>query len=212
MEFAGFLAHYPELPNLQRWRYMKRLLDISQPPPEPAFRRAVDMPGFKLRPATPWLALHPQGHGVQVDTPDGPLHYDFVIAGTGIAVDLGLRPELADIAPHVALWGQRFEPPAAEADARLARFPYLDAYGGFMESSPGAAPWASRLFANFRGATLSMGPSSASNSNIRYTAPRIISGVTQQLFLSEADAVFHEFVTQQHHELAASALALATGA
>lgn len=204
MEFAGFLAHYPELPDLQRWRYMKRLLDISQPPPEPTFRRAVDMPGFKLRPATPWLALRPHDGGVEVQTPGGRLHYDFVIAGTGIVVDLSLRPELADIAPQVALWGHRFEPPAAEADARLAQFPYLDAHGGFTERVPGAAPWASRLFANFRGATLSLGPSSASNSNIRYTAPRIVSGVTRQLFLDDADAVFREFMSQQHHELAAS--------
>jgi len=211
MEFAGFLAHYPELPDLQRWRYMKRLLDISQPPPEPTFRRAVDMPGFKLRPATPWLALRQHEGGVQVDTPDGPLYYDFVIAGTGIVVNLALRPELADIAPHVALWSDRFEPPTAEADTRLALFPYLDAHGGFIERNPGAAPWAGRLFANFRGSTLSLGPSSASNSNIRYTAPRIITGVTRQLFLDEADAVFEEFLAQQHHELAAQEVAGASG-
>lgn len=211
MEFAGFLAHYPDLPDLQRWRYMKRLMDISQPPPEPSFRRAVDMPGFKLRPATPWLALRQHQDGVQVETPDGMLHYDFVIAGTGIVVDLSMRPELADIAPHIALWSHRFEPPQFEADARLSRFPYLGAHGNFCERTLGAAPWAGRLFANFRGATLSLGPSSASNSNIRYTAPRIISGVTKQLFLDESDTVFQEFLAQQHHELAAQDVAGAGG-
>jgi FAD-dependent urate hydroxylase len=206
MEFAGFLAHYPELPDLQRWRYMKRLLDIGQPPPEPTFRRAVDMPGFQLRPSTPWLALRPHDGGVQVDTPAGPLQYDFVVAGTGIVVDLALRPELADLAPHLALWGDRFQAPEGEADARLSRFPYLDRYGGFMERSPGAAPWAGRLFANFRGATLSLGPSAASNSNIRYTAPRLVSGITRQLFLHDADAVFDDFMGQAHHELAPEAV------
>lgn len=210
MEFAGFLAHYPELPDLQRWRYMKRLLDISQPPPEPTFRRALELPGFCLRPATPWLALKPHAGGVEVQTPAGPLQYDFVIAGTGIVVDLALRPELADIAPHVALWGHRFAPPPAEADERLARFPYLDAHGGFTERTPGSAPWASRLFANFRGATLSLGPSSASNSNIRYTAPRIVSGVTRALFLGMADGLFDEFMAQAHHELAPDAVRAAT--
>ena len=54
------------------------------------------------------------------------------------------------------------------------------------ERSPGSAPWASRLFAIFRGATLSLGPSSASNSNIRYTAPRIISGTRGQAPLALA--------------------------
>ncbi len=203
MEFAGFLAHYPELPNLQRWRYMKRLLDISQPPPEPTFRRAVEMPGFKLRPATPWLALRPFHNGVQVDTPQGSLQYDFVIAGTGLTVDLSQRPELTAIVPHIATWGDCFQPPAAEVDTRLAKFPYLDQHGAFTEKLPGTAPWVSKLFANFRGATLSLGPSAASNSNIRYTAPRIISGITKQLFLDGADAVYEEFISQQHNELAA---------
>jgi cation diffusion facilitator CzcD-associated flavoprotein CzcO len=211
MEFAGFLAHYPELPDEQRWRYMKRLYDISQPPPEPTFKRAVSLPGFRMRPATPWLSLNEHDGVVRVETPEGTLEYDFVIAGTGITVDLNQRPELAAIAPHVALWGDRFVPPAGEADERLARFPYLDRYGAFMERTPGSAPWASRLFAIFRAATLSLGPSSASNSNIRYTAPRIVSGVTRALFLDEADSVFAEFMAQAHHELQADAVVQAVG-
>jgi cation diffusion facilitator CzcD-associated flavoprotein CzcO len=202
MEFAGFLAHYPELPDLQRWRYMKRLLDIGQPPPEPTFRRAVEMPGFRMRASTPWLAVREHAGAVRVDTPDGTLEYDFVIAGTGIVVDLALRPELAQVAPAVATWGDRFAPPPGEADPRLAAFPYLDRHGAFTERVPGAAPWAPRLFAIFRGATLSLGPSAASNSNIRYTAPRIVSGITRQLFLADADRVYDEFTAGQHHELA----------
>jgi FAD-dependent urate hydroxylase len=207
MEFAGFLAHYPDLPDLQRWRYMKRLLDISQPPPEPTFRRAVEMPGFQLRAATPWEKLRPAGPGVEVTTPHGVLSYDFVIAGTGLVVDLSLRPELAEIVPHIALWGDRFTPPPSELDQRLALFPYLDAHGGFTPRIAGATPWVSKLFANFRGSTLSLGPSAASNSNIRYTAPRIVSGVSKQLFMEEAETVYREFVEQQHHELSAKEVA-----
>ncbi len=211
MEFAGFLAHYPELPDEQRWRYMKRLYDISQPPPEPTFRRATSLPGFRMRPATPWLSLREQGGAVLVQTPTGPIEYDFVIAGTGITVDLTQRAELAAITPHIALWGDRFAPPEDEADERLARFPYLDRHGAFTERTPGGAPWAGRLFAIFRGATLSLGPSSASNSNIRYTAPRIVSGVTRALFLDQADDVFDEFMAQAHHELNSAAVVQALG-
>lgn len=209
MEFAGFLAHYPELPDLQRWRYLKRLYDISQPPPEPTFRRAIEMQGFSMRPGTPWLSARPGAGSIEVVTPSGTLAYDFLIAGTGISVDLRQRPELAPLLPGIALWGDCFQPPAGEDDSRLAAFPYLDRWGAFTERSPGSAPWASRLFAIFRGATLSLGPSSASNSNIRYTAPRIISGITRQLFLSDADRVFDEFMAQEHHELAPAAVASA---
>ena len=206
METAGFLAHYPELPDLQRWRYMKRLIDLSQPPPAPTFERALASPGFSLHPGTPWLSVRAHGSSVVVQTPGGTREYDFVIAGTGIVVDLTLRQELQSLTPHLALWGDRFTPPPGEADDRLARFPYLDRHGAFIEKAPGSAPWASRLFAIFRGATLSLGPSAASNSNIRYTAPRIVSGVTKALFLADADHAFEEFMALDHHELQAAAV------
>jgi hypothetical protein len=48
---------------------------------------------------------------------------------------------------------------------------------------------------------VSLGPHSASNSNIRYTAPRIISGITRQLFLDDADRMYDEFIARDHHEL-----------
>ena len=132
MEFSGFLAHYPELSDAERWAYMHRLYDISQPPPEPTFKRAVSLPGFSMRPATAWrsVAATPAGT-VRVETDGGPLEFDFVIAGTGIAVDLSLRPELARIAPHLVRWGERYAPPAELADARLAGFPYMDRFSAF---------------------------------------------------------------------------------
>jgi len=206
MEFAGYLAHYPELPDAERWHYMKRLYDISQPPPEPTFRKATSLPGFRLRPATPWLSLRERDGVVVAETPQGELEFDFVIAGTGIVVDLERRPELAAVTPHIALWGDRFTPSGDQADSRLTKFPYLDRFGAFTARDPSTAPWASRIFAIFRGATLSLGPSAASNSNIRYTAPRIVSGVTRQLFLEDAAATRAEFDSQAHHELAPDAV------
>jgi FAD-dependent urate hydroxylase len=48
---------------------------------------------------------------------------------------------------------------------------------------------------------MSMGPSSASNSNLKYTAPRIVSGVVRQLFLDGADAFYKVFAETEHNEL-----------
>ena len=203
MEFSGFLAHYPELSDDVRWSYMKRLYDISQPPPAPTFERAVALPGFHMHPATPWKNVSsPDGKTVLVETANGEtFEFDFVFAATGMVVDLTLRPELAGIAPDVALWSDRYTPPADQADARLDRFPYLGRYCDFQEKTPGKAPWLQRIFTITRGATMSMGPSAASNSNLKYTAPRIISGVTRQLFLAQAPAFYEAFVGGDHDEL-----------
>jgi hypothetical protein len=57
------------------------------------------------------------------------------------------------------------------------------------------------VFTITRAATLSMGPSSASNSNVKYTAPRIIAGVTRALFLDGADEFMLKFLEGEHNEL-----------
>jgi cation diffusion facilitator CzcD-associated flavoprotein CzcO len=202
MEFSGFLAHYPELPDAMRWSYMKRLYDISQPPPVPTFERAIALPGFFMHPATPWERVStPDGKTVRVETARGPFEFDFVFGATGMVVDLSLRPELSAICQHVALWSDRYTPPADMADARLDRFPYLGRYCDFQEKVQGQAPWLQRIFTITRGSTMSMGPSAASNSNLKYTAPRIVAGVTRQLFLSQADAFHQAFLCSEHNEL-----------
>lgn len=205
MEFSGFLAHYPELSDAERWAYMSRLYDISQPPPSNTFARATRLPGFHLHPGSPWLEARTMADGrhIEVSTPKGCYQFDFVISATGIDVDMAKRPELSMIAPHVATWGQRYQRASGSGHERLARFPYLGRFGEFTEREAGAAPWAGRLFAIFRGATLSLGPSAASNSNMKYTVPRIVAGVTRQLFLDFRSQYYRAFIEDDHAELRA---------
>lgn len=207
MEFSGFLAHYPELPDTHKWTYMQRLYTIGQPPPQPTLERAVAQKGFRLAPATPWLDVREEGGRVAVKTPKGFERFDFVFAATGVAVDLAMRPELREVAAHCALWSDRYTAPAHQRDARLAAFPYLGRYCDFTEKVAGAAPWLARVFTITRAATLSMGPSSASNSNVKYTAPRIISGVTRALFLAHAENYLGTFLGEAHHEISAAQVA-----
>jgi cation diffusion facilitator CzcD-associated flavoprotein CzcO len=205
MEFSGFLAHYPELPDAQRWAYMHRLFDLSQPPPVPTFQRATALPGFSMHPGTAWQRVFsPDGRTVVVETATGQrFTFDYVMAATGMVVDLSLRPELAAISPYIALWSDRYDPPPELADARLDKFPYLGRYCDFEEKTPGQAPWLSRIFTITRGSTMSMGPSAASNSNLKYTAPRIVAGVVRTLFLDGAPAFYRAFAETEHNELQA---------
>lgn len=203
MEFSGFLAHFPELPDAERWNYLQRLYDIGQPPPQPTFDRAMALPGFSMRPATPWLTMREEGDQAVVTTPAGEERFDFLFAATGAFVDLAARPEFAALLPHVALWRDHYQPPPERAEPRLERFPYLGHFAQFTEKAPGSAPWVERLFTITRAATLSMGPSAASNSNIKYTAPRIISGVTRALFLEDAPRHALRFDAHDHSELPA---------
>jgi cation diffusion facilitator CzcD-associated flavoprotein CzcO len=207
MEFSGFLAHYPELSDARRWAYMHRLYAIGQPPPVNTYERATALPGFTLHAGSPWLdvALAAGDPPVEVVTPKGRFRFDFLIAASGIAIDLRARPELRHIVDHIATWSMRYEPPPDLRDVRLSRFPYLGRYGELTEAVPGSAPWTARIFAIFRGATMSLGPSAASNSNMKYTIPRLVSGVTRQLVLDAEDAHWATFTRGDHAELEAVA-------
>ncbi|MBI0535788.1 NAD(P)/FAD-dependent oxidoreductase [Roseomonas sp. KE2513] len=207
MENAGYLAHYVDLPDARKWAMMHRLLSIGQGPPKPTYDAAMATPGFALHPATPWDSICWSGSEILVEGGGRRFAFDAVVAATGMRVDLAERPEMAAIAAEAALWSDRYAPPPEEANPALGRFPYLDRLGAFTEREAGRAPWLSRVLTITRGATLSLGPVSASNSGMKYTAPRLIEGVKRCLFLDQEAATWREFIGGDHTELPREAVA-----
>lgn len=202
MENAGYLAHFPELPDAHRWSYVQHLYSIGQGPPEPTFTKAMSYEAISLHPASPWDQIDLVTDGtIRVGTGSQTFDFDYLILATGNYADLASRPEMASLIDDIAVWGERYTPPAEREDARLTGYPYLGKFGEFTEKVPGTAPWLSRVFNVSRGADLSLGPLSSSSSNMKYTLPRIVRGVTRRLFLDGADAMLEEVVGQTHDEL-----------
>ncbi|MGI4958480.1 MAG: SidA/IucD/PvdA family monooxygenase [Janthinobacterium lividum] len=192
MENAGFLGHFAELPDLMRWRFMRRIFDLNQPPPQDTFWRCRRHENFSLRMSCPWIGARMDGDEIVIDTGADPgtgnheLRFDQLIVGTGFLVDLGLRPELARFVGDIALWRDRFSPPEAETNALLGSHPYLGDAFQLQEKHPGTSP-ALRHIHNFTfGATPSMGLSGASISGMRYGIARLVSGLARDLFLDDA--------------------------
>lgn len=186
MENAGFLGHFAALPDIDRWRFMKRIFDLNQPPPQDTFWRCRRHASFALRTGCPWTGARMDGPDIVIDTPDGALRFDFLVVGTGFEVDLTLRPELRRFAADIALWRDRFEPPPELRDRLLSSHPYLGDAFQFLERVPGSSP-ALRHIHNFTfGATPSMGLSGASISGMRYGVARLVAGLSRELFLDDA--------------------------
>src|SRR5262249_46103921 len=137
MEFTGFLKHQGDLDDAARWRFMRHLMSLNQPPTEDACLRAAAFPCFHQHAGADWVDAAPAGRGVRVETARGPFTFDFLIIGTGFVVDLRLRPELAAVVDQIALWRDRYTPPAAEADPLLASWPYLGPHFEFTEREAG---------------------------------------------------------------------------
>lgn len=188
MEFPGFLAHYSELDDAMRWAFMRQVNRMLQPPPQDTLWRCNRHRNFRLRTASPWLAAHSGGDAIVVRTPDASLEFDFLIFGTGLVNDLAARPELAAVAPHAAIWQDRYQPPPEDADDHLGHSPYLGPGFELTEKTPGAAPWLRSIHLFTHAATPSMGLSAASITGMKYGIRKLVCGVTRGLFLAEAQA------------------------
>ncbi len=189
MEFAGFLGSYWTLSDIERWRFMRQVTSMSQPPPPDTLGRCRNFPNFTIYTNAGWQMLRMDGDEIVVDTSIGPFKFDFVICGTGILSDPAARPELSAIAGEVALWSDVFTPPMDEADAYLARTPYLGQGFEFVGKTSDATERLKNIHNFTYGATLSMGLSASSISGMKYGIPRLVSAVVSGLF--RADTAYH---------------------
>ena len=189
-EFVGFLKHHADLPDADRWRFIRKIIDIGQLPPSDTFKRATSLPGFHLHGDSPWLEARAVNGQALVTTPHGAFTFDRLIVGSGTITDLSLRTELEHLYPHIALWKDRYQPPAAEAHADMSRHPYLGPHFELQEKHPGQAPWLSSVFNYTFGCLLSLGFGGASISGLKYSVPRLVAGITRQLYLEDREKYF----------------------
>ena len=186
LEFPGFLGHYNDLDDATRWRFMRQLARMNQPPPQETLWRCTSHANFQMRTGTPWTGASVMGDSVQVRTLGSTLTFDFLIFGTGIINDLGARTELTGLAPLIARWADRYVPPEGDEDESLAAAPYLGRGFQFLEKVPGSAPWLRNVHGFNFGATTSQGLSAASISGMKYGVRRLIDAVTRDLFVEDA--------------------------
>lgn len=189
MEFAGFLGSYWTLSDIERWRFMRQITSMSQPPPPDTLRRCRSFPNFTIHTGAGWQTVKMIGDEVVIDTPIGTFQFDFVICGTGIVSDPLMRPELSAFASDIALWSDVFTPPVDETDTYLARTPYLGHGFEFVGKTVGATERLKNIHNFTYGATLSMGLSASSISGMKYGIPRLVSAIVSGLF--QADSAYH---------------------
>jgi FAD-dependent urate hydroxylase len=204
IEFSGFLRHFGDLDDAMKWRFMKLIFDMNQPPPQDAFERCIRFSNFTLHLGSPFKHINVKGDAIELETAQGVALADFLIVGTGFGIDLAARPELDRIAPHVALWSDRYQPPAGEENPVLGAYPYLSGFFQFTEKLPGAAPYLKNVFCYTYAAMPSLA-CTAGISQLKFGVDRVGFGITRELFLADADAHFAGLQDYSEPELDTSA-------
>lgn len=187
MNFAGLLGHFGDLPDLERWRFMRHILDdLPVPPTQESIWRCRRFENFAWHGDCSWISIRDSAKGAVVETNAGTFVFDFIVFATGFDTDLAARAELAPILGHIALWRDRFTPPPGEESELLARHPYLGSAFEFTERQPGAAPYLARLHNFTFGAMPSLGLTGAAITGLKYGVRRLVSGLARDLFREDA--------------------------
>lgn len=198
MENAGFLGHFSDLSDAQRYDGIDHFLSFNQPPTNDTFNRACAYEGFSFHPGEPWLSVRETPDGVEVTTPKGSYVFDFLVLSTGLLTDARLRPELAALAGDIACWRDKYQAP--KPNKLIDDHPYLAKDFAFTAKTPEGADRLHGLF-NFNYAALaSLGLSASALSGMKFAAPKLVYGVVSQLFTDDAPEILADYKAYAEEE------------
>ena len=202
MNFAGMFGHFADLSDIERWRFMRYILeDLPVPPTQESVWRCRRFDNFAWHGNCSWRSIRHSAEGAIVDSSAGTFVFDFIIFATGFDTDLATRSELGPILDHIALWRDRFTPPPGEESELLARHPYLGAAFEFIERHPGTAPFLARLHNFTFGAMPSLGLTGAAIPGLKYGARRLVNGLARDLFREDSARHYEDLRTYAVPEL-----------
>jgi cation diffusion facilitator CzcD-associated flavoprotein CzcO len=187
LTFRGFLRHFSDLDDAWRWRFMKRVLEMREGFPQPTWDRCARHAGFHLHEGSPVESARQVGNAVALQTPSGAYEADFVICGTGIAMDFAGRRELQNCAGNIARWNDRYQPPELERNERLGEFPYLADDYALTERVPGQTPWIADIHLFAIASSMSFGASGSSINAMTTAVPKLVQGLTRGLFRADIE-------------------------
>ena len=92
MNFAGMLGHFEELTDLERWRFMRRILgELPVPPTQDGYWRCRKYENFAWHANCGWRSVREASGGAKVQANRRGFEFDFIIFATGVETDLSAR-------------------------------------------------------------------------------------------------------------------------
>ncbi|AHV92904.1 FAD-dependent oxidoreductase [Bordetella holmesii] len=186
----GLTHGHLSLPDEWKWRFRHYINTQQVPPPRGSTLRVSQHANARFNLGCPIVDVHADVSGIHLTTPKGVFEVDFVIFSTGFKLDWQAHPEFAAIAPHIRLWGDRYQPAPGAEDQELQDSPDLGPVFEFQEKSPGACPGLERVHCFCYSAALSHGSVSGDIPAVSEGARRLAQGIAGQFY---AEDVEHHF-------------------
>lgn len=202
MEASGIIERFHSLSDSDKYKAIAHFFKHNQPPTNDTFNRASSWAGFNLHLGSPWLDVQADSDGVNVTTPNGTFHFDFLIISTGLLTDPAFRPELRLIEKHIARWEDCFQPPDDDANPVLDAHPYLSPGFAFLSRDEKGKKLLHGLFAFNYSALISCGISASALSGMKIGIPKLTAAVADQLFMDDREEILASFFNYNEVEFA----------
>lgn len=190
----GFVHGYARLADPYKWRIRHYIHTQQVPPPHNSTLRVSAHPNACFHLGCAVRGAHEQDGALLVRTSAGPIELDFLIFGTGFAIDWAARPMLRHIAPHVRPWAERWTPPAGQEDDELSASPDLGPDFEFQAREGHACPGLERIHCFCYPAALSMGVITGDIPAISEGALQLATGLAGLLYAEDHE---HHFARMQ---------------
>lgn len=197
----GVVHGFAGLPDDWKWRFLDYAMKAQTPPPRDSTLRVARHPQARFHLGSPVESLAEREGHLVLTTAKGVYPLDFLIMATGFSVDLGLRGELAAVAPFIRFWRDRYAPPAGIDNAELANAPDLGPSFEFQERDAGTCPALAQIHCFNYPAMLSHGKLSGDIPAVSEGAQRLARGIARALFVADRKTHYEALVAFDTPEL-----------
>lgn len=182
----GSSVGFYHMQDQERWLSFADWLNFGIPPPKETLERVKHFSNFSIHYNTYIEKIDNDNISAMITTNQGEIAADFIIMGTGFAVDLSKRVELANFNQEILLWSGRVPEELSSINVKLGKFPYLGPHLEFLEAKPGNAPYLKNIYCFNYGAFLSHGLLGGDIGLNSLGATRLVEGIVIDFFLENA--------------------------
>ncbi|NIF23679.1 flavin-containing monooxygenase [Candidatus Pantoea multigeneris] len=180
-----------QLPDSWKWKFVDYTATMQTPPPRASTLRVSRHANAHFFLDCAINAVTQQGDALLIDTTQGEMTYDFLIAATGFANDFHGRSEFAALAPHIRSWADgRYRPEMGAPRASLLQAPDLGPDFAFRERQPGACPILAHIHCFNDAAMLTHGKVSGDIPAVSAGADRLVRALAASLFAEDVETHF----------------------
>ncbi|GGE32405.1 oxidoreductase [Agaricicola taiwanensis] len=198
----GVIHGMHRLPDAWKWRFVDYTAAQQTPPPRSSTLRVSRHPHARFYLDCGIRSVVERNGALDVETTQGKMEFDFLIAATGFSNGFTNREEFAGIAPFIRTWADgRQTADMGPMRSNMSDAPDLGPDFEFREKVPGTCPMLSRIHCFNDAAMLTHGKVSGDIPAVSAGADRLARGIAAALFAADVETHFANLIAYDTPEL-----------